>query len=128
MDILFQALSPFEEKAAEIELEGDTFIAIRELVRNVLQIDPALLRPPVDEMTASLIALSLERTLADGTAMAYFQQDGEKMLQADEEWPFGTPEEYAEYMMDVTRRFAVFLEDSFGYDVEDSDWLMGWIF
>jgi hypothetical protein len=128
MDILFQALSPFEETAPEIELDGDTFIAIRDLVRNVLRMDPALLRPPVDEMTASLLALSLEMAMADGTALAHFQQDGERMRLADEEWPFGSAAEYADSMMDATRRFAAFLEDSLGYDVEDGDWLMGWMF
>ena len=130
MDILFQSLNPFdEEDAPEIELNGDEFIAIRDLVRGVLHLDTALLRPPVDEMTASMIAISLENALADGSANAWFQKDGARMQQADDdEWGFDSPEEYATYMMEVTRRFAAFLQDGSGYDVEDSDWLMGWMF
>ncbi len=130
MDILFQSLNPFdEEDAPKIELNGDEFIAIRELLGGLLHLDPDLLRPPVDEMTASMIAISLENALADGSASAWFLKDGERMQQGDEEeWGFGSPEEYAAYMMEVTRRFAAFMQDSFGYDVEDSDWLMGWMF
>ena len=71
MDILFQSLNPFdEEDAPKIELNGDEFIAIRELLGGLLHLDPDLMRPPVDEMTASMIAISLENALADGSVSA----------------------------------------------------------